>query len=146
MHGLIEQSGSLSFIINNSFLVVLVKQVLQRVLIFLSEHVLVISVVLNGCCIPFSTVRIDDVLHHSLVIAVVGVTLPEVVLDGKRQFRGAMLATSYRGLIGLIPSSIFEDLALKEGCAGFHMVLVWRVKNVSSSDQELRNFPVVLSR
>jgi hypothetical protein len=106
-HGLTEQSGRSDFIINNSFLVILVQQVLKRVLIFLGLHVMLIPVVLNGCGIPFRTVRIDNILHQSLGIAVVGVALPEVVLDGKSHFRGAMFASSNRGLIGLIPSSIF---------------------------------------
>jgi hypothetical protein len=117
LDGSIKQTGRSGVIINNSYLIILVNQALQRVLIFMGEHVLVIPVVLNGCSIPFRTVRIDDMLHHSFVIAVVGVPLPDVVLDGKRQFRGAMFASSHRSLIGLIPSSIFEDLALKEGSA-----------------------------
>ena len=85
-------------------------------------------------------------LHHGLIIAVVGVALPEEVLDGQSHFRGAMLARVQRSLKGLILGSIFEDLALKEGSAGLHMILVWRVKNVPCDDLEFRRFLFFLSR
>ena len=85
-------------------------------------------------------------LHHGLIIAVVGVALPEVVLDGQSHFRGPMHARVHWSLKGLILGSIFEDLALKEGRAGLHMVLVWRVKNVTCYDLELRGFLFFLSR
>ena len=130
----------------NSFLVILVKQVLQRILIFLSVHVLLSPVVLNCRGIPFRTIRIDNVLHQSLVIAVVGVALPEVVLDWKSHFRGSIFASVQRSLKGLILSSIFEDLALKDGYAGLHMVLIWRVNNVPHYDLELKGFLFIVPR
>lgn len=130
--------------ITNSFLVVLIKQALQRFLILLSEHVLLSPVVLNSRGIPFRTVRIDDVLHQSLVIAVVSVALPEVVLDWQSHFRGSLLASVQGSLKGLILSSIFEDLAFKDGYTGLHMVLIWSVKNVPHYDLELRGFLFIL--
>ena len=57
-----------------------------------------------------------------------------------------MLARVHGSLKGLILSCIFEDLALKEGHAGFHMELVWRVKNVPRYDLELRGFLFILPR